>query len=38
MIACGYTEDDLDGSDDGILASVVLDAQALTNARIGEDA
>jgi hypothetical protein len=29
MVAAGYSEDDLDGSDDGILASVVLDAEAL---------
>ena len=36
MLAGGYTGDDLDGSDDGILASVVLDAQALTNSRIEE--
>jgi hypothetical protein len=29
LIASGYTEDDIDGTYDGILASAALDAQAL---------
>jgi hypothetical protein len=33
LIASGYTEDDLDGTYDGILASAALDAQGLANAR-----
>ena len=33
LIASGYSEDDLDGTYDGILASAALDAQALANAR-----
>ena len=32
LIASGYTEDDLDGIYDGILASAALDAQALAKA------
>jgi hypothetical protein len=33
LIASGYSEDDIDGTYDGILASAALDAQALANAR-----
>jgi hypothetical protein len=33
LIASGYSEDDLGGTYDGILASAALDAQALANAR-----
>jgi hypothetical protein len=32
MISSAYCEDDLEGSDDGILASAALDARTLTNA------
>jgi hypothetical protein len=38
LIASGYSEDDLDGNYDGVLASAALDAQALAKARILEDA
>ena len=37
LIASGYAEDDLAGTYDGILASAALDAQALVNARLGEE-
>jgi hypothetical protein len=36
LIASRYSEDDLDGTYDGILASAALDAQALTSAKIEE--
>jgi hypothetical protein len=37
LIASGYAEDDLDGTYDGVLASLALDAQALAGERMGED-
>jgi hypothetical protein len=36
LIASGYSEDDIDGTYDGILASAALDAQALVNVRLEE--
>jgi hypothetical protein len=36
MIAPAYSEDDLDGTYDGILASAALDVQALVNVRLEE--